>query len=106
MIYGKVRPDQEIRDSSGKCGRTVVCPGLQLGQLPPPLGSAPIYQPLVIANPTGQVDQDRSESRQACPLYLLPSGGSVDHTESVCGHPATDSTTDTAGTGLTTQACE
>ena len=82
---------------------TTICLGLQPWQLPTSFGSAPIYQPLVVAHSANQVDQDRSESCQARPLHLLPDGGSVGLTKFVRGHPETDSTTDAAGAGVTTQ---
>ena len=52
-----------------------------------------------------QVDQDRRKSGQAFPLHLFPDGEGVDFTESIRGHPATDSTTDTTGAGVTIHAC-
>ena len=77
--------------------------GLQPGEFSTSAGLAPINQPLVVAHSANQVDQDRSESCQARPLHLLPDGGSVGLTKFVRGHPETDSTTDAAGAGGTTQ---
>ena len=84
----------------------VVCPGVQLGQLSTPLGSAPIYQPLVITHLADQVDQDRRQSGQACSLHLLPNGGRVDLTKSVRGHSETDSPIDAARTCVTNPVCQ
>ena len=84
----------------------IVCSGLQPGKLPTPFGSAPIYQPLVIAHLADKVDRDRSEGRQTCPLHLLPDGGSVDRTKFVFGNLPRNSTVDATGAGVTIQAYE
>ena len=70
------------------------------------LGSAGIAANFLTDTRTGQntrhgpVAQLRNRS---CPLHLLPDGGGVDLTESVRGHPATDSAVDATGAGVTTQ---
>ena len=67
---------------------------------------APVDKPLVVAHPANPVDQDRGESREACPLHLLPDGRGFAAQQPVRGYIETDSTVDATGAGMRTRSRE